>query len=91
MIYFTLQEIAKELFDTKEYAYQWKKNLRNRFKQDNGLYWVKQFRIMYDTEKVFRQVKRSSTQTEIEEILKRSKKQIPLAELTLKFQAINKN
>lgn len=64
-----MEEIAFELADMKAYKGQWRKTLRLRFEQNNGLPWVSYLRNHFDTEKVFRDIKVDFSKFDIYPIL----------------------
>ena len=63
------EEIACEMEEMKEYQYQWKKTIRDRIREGNGVAWIRYFRNHYDFEKVLNKIKRDHTREEIREIL----------------------
>lgn len=62
-------EISKELVDMKDYSSRWRATLRTRFDEDNGTSWVRYLRNHFDTEKVFKDIKKDSTVLDVHAIL----------------------
>ena len=63
------REIAQELFEMQEYTSRWRATLRARFDENNGCEWVRYLRNHFDTDSVFRAVKKTSSAEDIYTIL----------------------
>jgi hypothetical protein len=67
------RETAQEIFEFQQYATRWRATLRARFDENNGQAWVRYLRNHFDTQSVFRAVKKDSTADEIYQILLKRK------------------
>lgn len=65
-----IRQLAFEISETKARCTQWRRILRERFKEGNGLPWVKLLENKFDHEKIFKEIKPKMTKYDIETILK---------------------
>ena len=61
--------IRDELLDIRKYQHQFKKNIKARISENNGVTWIKQLQKFYNVDLLLSKIKHTSTAREILDLL----------------------
>jgi ribosomal protein S4E len=67
-----LRKMAYEIWEIKECQIQWKKTIKARFEDDNGLPWTRVLRNRFNYSMIFREIKRCHNLDDVYEIVKKA-------------------